>query len=218
MERHFEKNLEELRTGLKAMADRAVDALDAAIRTLVEADPSLADGAFAREKEIDADEIRLEAMILDFIALHQPVAGDLRLVFSMQDAVVDLERIGDHATNIAQSAVTLCRLRQRPDLLRLPEMSELARRMLQDAIRSFLHRDPELARRTIAMDDRLDELNRDMARLIIQAVKEDRELIETGLDLIRISKNLERVGDLSANIAEDAVFLVEAKMARHQED
>lgn len=218
MERHFEKNLEELKTGLKDMAARAVDALDSAIRTLVEGDATLAEGAFAREKEIDADELRLEAMILDFIALHQPVAGDLRLVFSMQDAVVDLERIGDHATNIAQSAITLCRLRQRPDLLRLPEMADLARRMLQDSVRSFLQRDPDLARRTIALDDRLDELNRDMARLIIQSVKEDRELIETGLDLIRISKNLERVGDLSANIAEDAVFLVEAKMARHQED
>ncbi|HNY32354.1 MAG TPA: phosphate signaling complex protein PhoU [Fibrobacteria bacterium] len=218
MERHFEKNLEELKTGLREMADRAVEALDAAIRTLVEADPTLAEGTFAREKEIDADELRMESMILDFIALHQPVAGDLRLVFSMQDAVVDLERIGDHATNIAQSAVTLCRLRQRPDLLRLPEMAELARKMLQDSVRSFVFRDPELARRTIALDDRLDEWNRNMARLVIQAVKEDRELIETGLDLIRISKNLERVGDLSANIAEDAVFLVEAKVARHQEE
>lgn len=217
MERHFEKNIEDLRSGLQAMAQRALDGLDSAIRTLVEGDPSLADVAFAREKEIDADEIRLESMIIDFIALHQPVASDLRMVFAMQDAVVDLERIGDHATNIAQSAISLSRLRQRPDPLHLPEMAELAHRMLHDAVNSFLHRNPELARRTIAMDDKLDELNRNMARLIIQAVKEDRELIETGLDLIRISKNLERVGDLSANIAEDALFLVEAKTARHQE-
>ncbi len=217
MERHFEKNIEELRSGLQTMAQRALDGLDSAIRTLVEGDPSLADVAFAREKEIDADEIRLESMIIDFIALHQPVAGDLRMVFAMQDAVVDLERIGDHATNIAQSAITLCRLRQRPDILHLQEMAELAHRMLHDAVNSFIHRNPELARRTIAMDDRLDELNRNMARLVIQAVKDDRELIETGLDLIRISKNLERVGDLSANIAEDALFLVEAKTARHQE-
>ncbi len=217
MERHFEKNIEDLRSGLQTMAQRALDGLDSAIRTLVEGDPSLADVAFTREKEIDADEIRLESMIIDFIALHQPVASDLRMVFAMQDAVVDLERIGDHATNIAQSAITLCRLRQRPDILHLPEMAELAHRMLHDAVNSFIHRNPELARRTIATDDRLDELNRNMARLVIQAVKEDRELIETGLDLIRISKNLERVGDLSANIAEDALFLVEAKTARHQE-
>lgn len=218
MERHFEKNLEELRAGLRLMADRALEALDSAVRTLVESDPALAEATFVREKEIDADEIRLEAQIIDFIALHQPVAGDLRLVFSMQDAVVDLERIGDHATNIAQSAVSLSRLRNRPDPLRLPEMADLARSMLQDAVLSFLHRNTDLARRTIAADDRLDELNRDMARLVIQAVKEDRELVETGLDLIRISKNLERVGDLSANIAEDALFLVEAKTARHQEN
>lgn len=217
MERHFEKNLDELKSGLQTMSERALDALDCAVRALVEADPSQADGAFSREKEIDADEIRLEEMLIDFIALHQPVAGDLRMAFSLQDAVVDLERIGDHATNIAQSAVTLCRLRQRPELLRLPEMAELAHRMLRDAVNSFVYRDPEMARRTIALDDKLDEMNRDMARLVIQAVKEDRELVETGLDLIRISKNLERIGDLSANIAEDALFLVEAKMVRHAE-
>jgi len=217
MERHFEKQLEELKNSLQSMAERVLDALDAAQRTLTEFDASLADGVFSREKEIDADEIRLESMIIDFIALHQPVAGDLRMVFSMQDAVVDLERIGDHATNVAQSAVTLSGLRNRPDLHHLVEMSELARRMVRDSVNSFIHRDPEMARRTIALDDRLDHLNRDMARLVIQAVKEDRELIETGLDLIRISKNLERVGDLSANIAEDTIFLVEAKVARHQD-
>ena len=217
MERHFEKQLEELKASLQAMAGRVLDALDAAQRTLTEFDASLADGVFSREKEIDADEIRLEGMIIDFIALHQPVAGDLRMVFSMQDAVVDLERIGDHATNIAQSAVTISGLRNRPALHHLVEMSELARRMVRDSVNSFIHRDAEMARRTIASDDRLDHLNRDMARLVIQAVKEDRELIETGLDLIRISKNLERVGDLSANIAEDTIFLVEAKVARHQD-
>ncbi len=217
MERHFEKNLEELKAGLQAMSDRVMEALEAAHRCLADLDPSLADGVFSREKEIDIDENRLEAMILDFIALHQPVASDLRLVFAMQDAVVDLERIGDHATNIAQSAVTLSGLRAAPDLLHLPEMSLLAQQMVRDSVLSFVRRDPEMARRTIALDDKLDHLNRDVARLVINAVKEDRELVETGLDIIRISKNYERIGDLSANIAEDALFLVEARTARHQE-
>jgi phosphate transport system protein len=89
--------------------------------------------------------------------------------------------------------------------------------MVQQSVQSFIHRDVELARRTIALDDKLDHLNRDVARLVINAVKEDRELIETGLDIIRISKNYERIGDLSANIAEDALFLVEARTARHQD-
>jgi phosphate transport system protein len=217
MERHFEKNLEELKDGLQGMSDRVMDALESAHQCLVDLDPSLADGVFSREKEIDLDENRLESMILDFIALHQPVASDLRLVFSMQDAVVDLERIGDHATNIAQSSVSLSGLRNPPNLLHLPEMSLLAQQMVKDSIRSFLQRDTDLARRTIALDDKLDHLNRDVARLVINAVKEDRELIETGLDIIRISKNYERIGDLSANIAEDALFLVEARLARHQD-
>ena len=217
MERHFEKNLDELKEGLQAMADRVMEALESAHNCIVDLDPSLADGVFSREKDIDLDENRLESMILDFIALHQPVATDLRLVFSMQDAVVDLERIGDHATNIAQSAVSLSALRTPPNLLHLPEMSLLAQQMVQQSVQSFIRKDSELARRTIAMDDKLDHLNRDVARLVINAVKEDRELIETGLDIIRISKNYERIGDLSANIAEDALFLVEARTARHQD-
>jgi phosphate transport system protein len=217
MERHFEKNLDELKEGLQGMADRVLEALDSAHNCIVDLDPSLADGVFSREKDIDLDENRLESMILDFIALHQPVASDLRLVFSMQDAVVDLERIGDHATNIAQSAVSLSALRTPPNLLHLPEMSLLAQQMVQQSVQSFIRRDVELARRTIALDDKLDHLNRDVARLVINAVKEDRELIETGLDIIRISKNYERIGDLSANIAEDALFLVEARTARHQD-
>ena len=107
-------------------------------------------------------------------------------------------------------------LRNPPDLLKLPEMAVQARSMVADSVLSFLTRDPDLARRTIARDDRMDELNREMTRLVIAAIKEDRELVETGLELIRISKNLERMADLSANIAEDTVFLVEARSARHQ--
>jgi phosphate transport system protein len=216
MERHFEKSLEELREALLRMAERVDSVLQSAQECLVDGDASLADGVFSGEKEIDQDQNFIEEMILDFIALHQPVAGDLRAVLAAQDVVVDLERIGDHAVNIAESAVRLAGLRQPPDLLKLPEMAGLARTMVSDAVQSFRTRNVEVARRTIATDDRMDALNREMTRLVIEAIKEDRQLVETGLELIRVSKNLERVGDLSANVAEDTLFLVEARSARHQ--
>ena len=218
MERHFEKSLEELRSALATMASHVGEVLEAAEQSLLDNDASQADGVFSGEKQIDQDQNTLDEMILDFIALHQPVAGDLRAVLAGQDVVVDLERMGDHAVNIAESAVRLAGLRQPPDLLNLPEMCKLARSMSADAVRSFLTRDVELARRTISRDDRMDELNREMTRMVIKAIKDDRELVETGLELIRVSKNLERVGDLSANIAEDTVFLVEARTARHQSE
>jgi phosphate transport system protein len=216
MERHFEKSLEELLAVLSGMAEHVDKVLEAAESSLIKSDPALAEGVFSGENDIDADQNRLDWMILDFIALQQPVASDLRMLMSTQDVVVDLERIGDHAVNIAESSVRLSGLRQAPDLLKLPEMAAIARSMVADAVRSFLVRDADLAHRIIASDDRMDELNRDMTRLVISAIKEDRQLVETGLELIRISKNLERVADLSANIAEDTVFLVEARTARHR--
>jgi phosphate transport system protein len=216
MERHFEKSLEELLAVLSQMAAHVDGVLECAEESLNNHDASQAEGVFIGEKEIDLDQNKLDEMILDFIALNQPVAGDLRQVLSAQDVVVDLERIGDHAVNIAESSVRLSGLRTPPDLLKLPEMAILARSMVADSVKSFLVRDPDLARRTIARDDRMDALNREMTRMVIAAIKEDRELVETGLELIRISKNLERMADLSANIAEDTVFLVEARTARHQ--
>ncbi len=216
MERHFEKSLEELLSALSEMSAHVDGVLESAEESLNNHDASKAEGVFSGEKEIDQDQNKLDEMILDFIALHQPVASDLRQVLSAQDIVVDLERIGDHAVNIAESAVRLSGLRTPPDLLKLPEMALQARSMVGDSVKSFLTRDPGLARKTIARDDRMDALNREMTRLVIDAIKEDRELVETGLELIRISKNLERIADLSANIAEDTVFLVEARTARHQ--
>lgn len=216
MERHFERSLEDLVNAARNMGGDVLRSLDAAILALVEREPSHGNLVFEIEKSIDADEILLDEKILDFIALHQPVASDLRFVLALQDAVIGLERIGDHCTNIAQSSISLSMLRTAPDLGSIPEMLPLAKKMVKDSLDAFLARNPHLARTTIAIDDRVDELNRTVAREVIRAVKEDRQLVETGLDIIRIAKNLERICDLSANIAEDALFAVEGKPSRHQ--
>jgi phosphate transport system protein len=216
MERHFERSLQELVDDLKTMTDKVVASLDSAAKGLLERDASPCNTVFDIEKETDDMEVLINEKLLDFIALQQPVAVDLRFALSLQDIVVDLERIGDHCANIAQSAISLSMLRSSPDLLALPEMIPLARTMLQDSVLSFLNRDTALARRVLSMDDRMDEFNRNLARAVINSIKEDRELVETSLEIMRISKNLERIGDLSTNIAEDALFTAEGRIARHQ--
>lgn len=216
MERHFERSLDELVTDLRAMTEQVLASFDAAATGLLDRDASVCNTAFEIEKETDRMEVSMNEKVLDFIALQQPVAVDLRFLLSLQDVVVDLERIGDHCANIAQSAISLSMLRSSPDLVALPDMIPLARTMLQDAVNSFISRDPVVARRTLAMDDRMDEFNRNLARDLIRAIKEDRELVETALEIMRISKNLERIGDLSTNIAEDTLFVAEGKIARHQ--
>lgn len=216
MERHFDRCLQELVDDLKTMTDKVVASLDAAAKGLLERDASPCNIAFDIEKETDDLEVVINEKLLDFIALQQPVAVDLRFALSLQDIVVDLERIGDHCAHIARSAISLSMLRSSPDLLALPEMIPLARTMLLDAVLSFLNRDTVLARKVLAMDDRMDEFNRNLARDVITSIKEDRELVETALEIMRISKNLERVGDLSTNIAEGALFTAEGRIARHQ--
>lgn len=216
MERHFEQSLQELVNDLRTMTDKVESSLDSAAKGLLERDASPLQAVFDIEKETDELEVLINEKLLDFIALQQPVAVDLRFALSLQDIVVDLERIGDHCANIAQSAISLSMLRSSPDLLALPDMIPLARTMLLDSVRSFLDRDTALARKVLAMDDRMDEFNRNLARDVINSIKEDRELVETSLEIMRISKNLERIGDLSTNIAEDALFTAEGRIARHQ--
>lgn len=216
MERHFERTLDELVADLRTMTDMVVESLDAASSGLLDRDASHCNAVFDIEKTTDTMEVSINEKLLDFIALQQPVAVDLRFALSLQDTVVDLERIGDHCANIAQSAISLSMLRTSPELLALPEMFPLARTMLLESVQSFLTRDTVLARKVLAMDDRMDEFNRNLARDVIHAIKEDRELVETALEIMRISKNLERIGDLSTNIAEDALFTAEGKIARHQ--
>lgn len=216
MERHFERSLDELIADIHTMTDQVLASFDSATTGLLDRDASVCNAAFELEKETDRMEVSINEKVLDFIALQQPVAVDLRFVLSLQDVVVDLERIGDHCANVAQSAISLSMLRSSPDLVALPEMIPLARTMLQDAVHSFIARDAAVARRTLSLDDRMDEFNRNLARDLIRAIKEDRELVETALEIMRISKNLERIGDLSTNIAEDTLFVAEGKIARHQ--
>jgi phosphate transport system protein len=218
MERHFDRELESLKTMLMKMASMAEDNFHNAIRALVERNVEMAQAVIRTDGRVDALELEIDNAIVDMLALQKPVASDLRLIIAAQKINNDLERISDHAVNIAQSAQTLTLAAPLPSLLQIPQMSEMTRMMLRDALDAFLHLEPDKARAVCKQDDQVDDMNRSNAREVIGFISAKTLPVEEGLDLIRVSRNLERVADLATNIAEEVVFLTQARVMKHHAD
>ena len=213
--RHFHDELSRLKERLLEMSGQAEDALDRAVRSLLQRDAPSAARVVIEDRRIDALEIEIEDMVTNLLALHQPVARDLRLILSALKIANDLERVGDHAVNIAQSAERLLAYRMitpEPELL---EMVRIARAMLGDALDAFVRGDGAAGRSVCARDDQVDALNDSMFRILITHMAEDPHTIGAAMELFLVSRNLERVADLATNVAEDVVFLVEGKNIKH---
>ncbi len=215
MERHFEKELNNLRTTLEKMCRLTQESLASATRALLEEDRTLAERTFVNERAINNLEIDIDHGVADFFALFQPVAIDLRFMLAIQKINNDMERIGDHCINIAQSAISYAGFPEKSGLLELPKMIGIAQSMLHDACESFFTKNLQLARTVLETDDIIDELNRANTREAIQLVKSDKSSIEQALEILRISRNLERIGDLSTNVAEEVIFHVQARVVKH---
>jgi len=215
MERRFERELEGLKTSLIKMGSVAEQNFTNAIKALMEDDADLATKVIESDERIDSLEIEIDNDIIDLLALQQPVASDLRLIIAAQKINNDLERLGDHAVNIAESVVDLVKTPGQEPLLEIPKMAEIAKTMFRHALDSFILLDPELAKKVLERDDQIDDLNREMSKRVIEMVKSDKKSIEAGLQLIRISRNLERVADLTTNIAEEVIFLAQARVVKH---
>jgi phosphate transport system protein len=214
-QRHFHEELSQLKQRLLAMSGEAEDAIGHAVDALLGRDLGLVDAVIAGDRSIDALESSVEEQGFQLIALHQPMAKDLRLIFSAIRIVNVLERVGDHAVNIAQSAR---RLQEHPHIVPEPEiveMARLARQMLADSLSAFVRGDAPLAREVCRRDDAVDALNRSVFRILLTHMMEDHRLIGAGMELLLVSRNLERVADLATNVAEDVVFLVEGKDIKH---
>lgn len=215
MQRHFEQELESLKTNLIKMGSLAEEAIKAAIQSLLQHDTFLAEKVVQGDERINVLEIEIDNAITDILALQQPVAVDLRFILAAQKINNDLERIGDHAVNIAESVIAIQKTPIQEPLLKIPQMAELAQEMLRNALDGFIHSDPKLGRKVLEQDDLIDELNRAMAHDVIEIMKKNQDFIEGGVDLIRVSKNLERVADLATNIAEEVIFVAEAQVVKH---
>lgn len=213
--RHFHEELSRLKDRLLDMSSRAEDALGRAVQALLERDPEKAKRVIEEDPEIDALEIEIEDSVTSLLALHQPMARDLRLLLAALKISNDLERVGDHAVNIAQCAQRLLDHRVITPEPELVEMARLAREMLATALDSFVKGDSQAGRTVCARDDQVDALHRSLFRILVSHMAEDPRTIGAAMELFLVSRNLERVADLATNIAEDVVFLVEGKTIKH---
>jgi phosphate transport system protein len=215
MERHFDKEIEAIREMVIKMGTLVEESVAHSTDAFLKRDVGLAENVIRSDGGINAFEINMDKSIFEFFALKQPVASDLRFLFSVQKMNKDLERIGDHAVNIGQSVINYCAQGQAIAAPQLAVMITITRQMLGDSLSSFIRNDSQLALKVLEQDDQVDELNYAVTRDMIDNVKKDATSIEGALELIRISKNLERVADLSTNIAEDVIFSAKAQDVKH---
>ena len=213
--RHFHDDLSHVKVRLLTMSGEAEAALGVAVQALLERDGVKAQQVIRGDRAIDAMEMEIEEQCVNLLALHQPMARDLRMLTSALKIANDLERVGDHAVNIAQSAERLAQSRPITPEPEIIEMARLAREMLSDALEAFIRGDAAAAREVCRRDDRVDALHRSVFRILLTHMMEDAHSISAGMELFLVSRNLERVADLATNIGEDVVFLVEGKSIKH---
>ena len=216
MELHFDQELTQLKETLLRMAGLAEQSVAEALRALVQRDSALAEKVTANDVELDRLEIELDEMCVNLIALRQPKATDLRFVVMTMRISGELERIGDQAVSIAARAIELNKEPILKPLIDIPHMAELAKAMTHDALDAFVYGKTDLARDVIQRDNRLDALNLQLHRELTSYMLEDPHTITRALNLMTVSRKLERVADHATNIAEEVVYLYEARDIRHQ--
>jgi phosphate transport system protein len=213
--RHFQEELEQLKTRLLEMGGLAEEQVRLAVKGLVERDRDLIDRVLVSDEPLNALHIEIDSRCFTLLALYQPMAVDLRAIVAAVKINTDLERVGDLAINIAEAARQYSTHLPVKKLIDIPRMATIAQRMLRDALDAFVRRDTDLAQSVLNEDDALDALKTQIFRELLTYMLQDPATIEPALDLILISRHLERIGDHATNIAEDVIFMVSAKDVRH---
>jgi len=215
VERHFELELEALQEQVLLMGGRVESIIQKSISALERRDPALARQVIVDDVVIDRMENEIDERCLRLLALQQPLAGDLRFITGALKISNDLERVGDHAVNIAGGADRLAGLPPLKPLVDIPRLATLATGMLREALNAFVRHDAEAARQICRRDDAVDALNRQLFRELISFMIEDPSTITRAMELILVARNLERVADLATNVAEEVVFIAEARVIKH---
>lgn len=204
----FHQELARLKIDILKMADLVESALQRAVEALANQDTALAQAVIAGDDDIDALEHDIEDRCLQLLALQQPMAVDLRFIGTALKMITDLERMGDHAVNIAKSTLRLAGRPYLKPLIDIPRMAAEAREMLREAIAAFVEGDIELARKAAERDHRLDQLYGQIFRELLTFMMEDPRTIEQATQLLVVAGRLERVGDHITNLAEWTVYMV----------
>lgn len=213
--RYFHDELDHLQARLMEMAGLVEDLVARAVAAFLQRDTKAVKQIKAEDRRVDAIELELDERVVTLIALHQPMASDLRRLLATSRISNNIERVGDHAHNIAKAARRLGRSRPLREIPELAELAVLSERMLRDALAAFGSRDPALAREVCARDDRVDELKRSVQKILTNLMGQEPEAIRSAMEYVRVAQQLERIGDLSTNISEEVVFLVEGKSIKH---
>jgi phosphate transport system protein len=213
--RHFQEELEQLKTRLLEMGGMAEEEVRLAVKGLMDADADLIERVLAGDEPVNALHIEIDNRCFTLLALFQPMAADLRTIVAAVKINTDLERVGDLAVNIAEAARRYRTHSPVKKLIDIPRMATIAQTMLRDALDAFVRRDIDLAQHVLNEDDHLDLLKTQIFRELLTYMLQDPTTIEPALDLILVSRHLERIGDHATNIAEDVIFIVSAKDVRH---
>lgn len=216
MSKHLERDLEAVKRDLLEVGSLVEEATDKAITSLTERRADLAAEVIEADEVVDQREVVIEEECLKILALHQPVAADLRYVVGILKVNNDLERMGDQAVNIAERARFLAERAALSVPLELRRMGSVVRRMVRSSLDAHVNLDAGLARSILAMDDEVDTIHREMFGLLQRRIREDPELVERAIAHLSASRDLERIADLATNIAEDVVFMVEGEVIRHR--
>jgi len=215
MERHFVHDLEELKQRLLWMGSLAERAVHQAVQAVLDVEEHLAEIVLEEESAINEMQLEIDDRVTRLLAQQQLVAVDLRFILAVSRINNDLERIGDQAVNIAQSALRILRHPQVKPYVDLPRMSEIAEGMVRDSLNALVRGDVDLARSVLARDDQVDLLRDQMFRELLTYMMENSAVVFPAFELILVAKNLERIGDHATNIAEDVIYIVVGRDVRH---
>ena len=213
--RHFQEELELLKRRLLEMGGLAEENVRVAVKGLVDRDHDMIARVMTGDEPLNNLHIEIDSRCFTLLALYQPMAADLRTIVAAFKINTDLERVGDLAVNIAEAARRYSSHAPVKKLIDIPRMATIAQSMLRDALDAFVRRDLALAQSVLNEDDRLDELKTQIFRELLTYMLQDPGTIEPALDLILVSRHLERIGDHATNIAEDVIFIVSARDVRH---
>lgn len=213
---HLHRDLDLLAKEVLSVGSLVEEAANHAIEALIHRRAELAESVLAGDDRIDRREVEVELDCLKMLALHQPVAADLRYIVAVLKVNNDLERMGDLAVNVAERAVYLANHDPLPVDLDFQTMGELVKRMVRDCLDALVRRDVTVAHQVMQDDDRVDELNREMYSVLQGAMQADSTFVKRAMHMLSASRHLERIADLATNIAEDVVFMVNGEVIRHQ--
>ena len=217
MSKHLQRDLDGLQRDMLALAGLVEGAVHKAIHSLQERDVDMAHEVIDGDGQIDSEENHIDEECLKILALHQPVAVDLRLIAAAMLINVDLERIGDLAEEIAERALHLAQ----PPLLPIPEklqrMTDLTTMMLREALDAYVNLNKPQAQAVMRMDDEVDRYNTEIIHEIVEQMKKTPALVDAGLSMFSAVRHLERIADHATNIAEDVIYLIDGEIVRHRD-